>query len=50
METLLILGAGVDKTKEIDFPTMDTLLACVANYAINEGKEVDSSIDNKRWH
>lgn len=44
METLLILGAGVDNTEGIGFPTMDTLLASVANYAINEGKEVDGKL------
>lgn len=44
METLLILGAGGDKTKGIDFPTMDTLLASVANYSLNEGKEVDTKL------
>lgn len=44
METLLILGAGVDKTKGIDFPTMDTLLASVSNYSLNEGKEVDNKL------
>lgn len=44
MMTLLILGAGVDKTKGIDFPTMDSLLTAVANYSLNEGKEVDTML------
>lgn len=38
---LLIIGAGVDRTEGIDFPLANTLLAGVARYLENEGKEVD---------
>ena len=44
METLLIIGAGVDRTKGIDFPLANTLLSAISNYAENEGKQVDSKL------
>lgn len=44
METLLIIGAGVDRTKGIDFPLANTLLSAISNYAENEGKQVDNKL------
>lgn len=38
---LLITGAGVDRTKGIDFPLANTLLPDLSRYLENEGKEVE---------
>lgn len=42
--TLLIIGAGVDRTNGIDFPLANTLLSAISNYAENEGQEVDQKL------
>ena len=42
--TLLIIGAGVDRTNGIDFSLANTLLSAIANYAENEGQEVDQKL------
>lgn len=41
IETLLIIGAGVDRTSGIDFPLANTLMAEIATYAKGDGKEID---------
>ncbi len=41
---LLILGAGVDRTKGIGFPMANTLLPEVAQYLASEGKAVDEAL------
>jgi hypothetical protein len=41
IKNLIITGAGVDRTKGIDFPLAATLLPEISNYLDNEGKEVD---------
>lgn len=42
--TLLIIGAGVDRTEGINFPLANTLLSAISNYAENDGKQVDSKL------
>ncbi len=42
--TLLIIGAGVDRTHGIDFPLANTLLSAISNYTENEGKEIDKKL------
>ena len=44
MTNLLITGAGVDRTTGIDFPLANTLLADLARYLENKGKEVDLTL------
>lgn len=41
IKNLLITGAGVDRTKGIDFPLATTLLPEIAGYLEKDGKEVD---------
>jgi hypothetical protein len=41
---LLITGAGVDRTKGIDFPLANTLLADVTRYLDGPGKAVDENL------
>lgn len=43
-DTLLIIGAGVDRSKGIDFPLANTLLSAISNYAENEGKDIDKKL------
>ncbi len=43
-DSLLILGAGVDRTKGIDFPLANTLLADVSRYLEGPGKAVDEAL------
>jgi hypothetical protein len=44
MDSLLILGAGADRTAGIDFPLASTLLPDVAQYLEGPGKEVDIAL------
>ena len=41
---LLITGAGVDRTTGIDFPLANTLLADLARYLENDGREVNTAL------
>lgn len=43
-KNLLITGAGVDCTKEIEFPMAATLLPEIAAYIEGEGKPVDQTL------
>lgn len=43
-KNLLIIGAGVDRTKGIDFPLANTLLADVTRYLDGPGKGVDEAL------
>lgn len=43
---LLIIGAGVDRTKGIDFPLANTLMAEIATFAKTDGKELDETLRN----
>ncbi|MGE0114491.1 MAG: hypothetical protein AB7T07_06370 [Steroidobacteraceae bacterium] len=44
IKNLLITGAGVDRTKGIDFPLAATLLPEIANFLEKDGKEVDKAL------
>ena len=44
MTNLLITGAGVDRTTGIDFPLANTLLADLARYLENDGREVNTAL------
>lgn len=44
IKTLLITGAGVDRTPGIDFPLAATLLPEVTSFADSEGKSIDAKL------
>lgn len=43
-EKLLIIGAGVDRSRGIDFPLADTLVSDIASYIAGDGKGVDAAL------
>lgn len=43
-DKLLIIGAGVDRTKGIDFPLANTLMAEIATFAKTDGKDLDDML------
>lgn len=43
-ETVLVIGAGVDKTPGLDMPLAIQLVPEIARFAEEEGKEIDKVI------